>query len=43
LIEKKAGKDKVELHVLDKAGHGDEVFSEEAVPLMFNFLKRYIK
>lgn len=41
LIEEKAGKDKVELHVLDKAGHGDEAFFEDAVPLMFNFLRRY--
>lgn len=41
LIEEKAGKDKVELHVLDKAGHGDEAFFVDAVPLMFNFLRRY--
>ncbi|OZB91361.1 alpha/beta hydrolase [Paenibacillus sp. XY044] len=41
LIEEKAGKDKAELHVLDKAGHGDEAFFEDAVPLMLNFLRRY--
>ncbi|UPK41120.1 alpha/beta hydrolase [Paenibacillus pabuli] len=41
LIEEKAGKDKVELHVLDKAGHGDEAFFGDAVPLMLNFLRKY--
>lgn len=42
LIEEKAGKDKVELHILDKGGHCDEAFLEEAVPLMLNFLKKFI-
>ncbi|AQR95982.1 lipase 2 [Clostridium saccharoperbutylacetonicum] len=42
LIKEKAGKDKVELHILDDAGHCDEAFFKDAVPLMFNFLKKYI-
>ncbi|MBK1810744.1 alpha/beta hydrolase [Clostridium sp. YIM B02505] len=42
LIEEKAGKDKVECHILEDAGHCDEEFFKDAVPLMFNFLNKYI-
>ncbi|HHQ2480325.1 TPA: alpha/beta hydrolase fold domain-containing protein [Bacillus cereus] len=40
-IEEMAGKDKVELYLLDEAGHCDKTFFEEAVPLMLDFLKKY--
>ena len=41
-IEAIAGKDKAELHILDNAGHCDQAFFKDAVPLMFNFLRKYL-
>jgi len=42
VIQEKAEKDKIELHILDNAGHCDELFYKGAIPLMFKFLRKFL-